>query len=327
MTALLPDPTTPADSLLEGPAAVRVDRPRYEGANIRTWIGFKHFMYLVEEGVLQYFRERGLGARSLYQSHGLGLEIVEFSAQLPHLLEVDDEVEVVVDLAPRQKPGYGLALTAQLILLRGDERHLALKGKLRVALVREEHAPAYEPAPAAVAPYVVDGVSGLADAGEEPLTIAPGQTVEDVLTPEGSNAFLWSWQIPYFYCHFSDRLQHSGYVRAVEEATDRFLRARGLQIGTILRERAWIPVVSRAKVRMVADAYMEEVVHTVFRIQDMIKDISYTATVDHYVQRGDELVRTATGTIMHGYAYSRGELAGTVASIDEQTRAKLFGEA
>ncbi|OLR93912.1 hypothetical protein BJP25_15545 [Actinokineospora bangkokensis] len=313
--------------MLDGPAAVRVDRPRYEGANIRTWIGFKHFMYLVEEGVLQYFRERGLGARSLYQEHGLGLEVVEFSAQLPHLLEVDDEVEVVVDTAPRQKPGHGLALVAQLFLLRDGERHLALKGKLRVALVREEHPPATAPAPEAVLPFVVDGVDGLADAGGEPLAIAPGQSVEDVLSPAGSNAFVWSWQIPYFYCHFSNRLQSSGYVRAMEEVTDRFLRDRGLQIGTILRERAWIPVVSRAKVHMLADAYMEEVVHTVFTVQDMIKDISYTATVDHYVQRGDQLVRTATGTIMHGYAYSRGERAGTVASIDPATAALLLGEA
>ena len=27
--------------------------PAYEGANIRTWIGFKHFMYLVEQAVLR----------------------------------------------------------------------------------------------------------------------------------------------------------------------------------------------------------------------------------------------------------------------------------
>ena len=51
-------------------------RPRYEGANIRTWIGFKHFMYLVEEAVLHWFRERGLGPQRLYHEYGLGLEIV-----------------------------------------------------------------------------------------------------------------------------------------------------------------------------------------------------------------------------------------------------------
>ena len=33
-------------------------RPRYEGANICTWIGFKHVNYLVEEAVLAHFRSR-----------------------------------------------------------------------------------------------------------------------------------------------------------------------------------------------------------------------------------------------------------------------------
>src|SRR5919108_723559 len=71
-------------------------RPRYEGANIRTWIGFKHFVYLVEEAVLHWFRERDLGARRLYHDFGLGLELVDVSVQLPAYLEVDDEVTAAV---------------------------------------------------------------------------------------------------------------------------------------------------------------------------------------------------------------------------------------
>src|SRR5262249_51880992 len=71
-------------------------RPRYEGANIRTWIGFKQFMLLAEEAVLAWFRERGLGPQRLYHEHGLGLEIVDSSVQLPALLEVDDEVRAEV---------------------------------------------------------------------------------------------------------------------------------------------------------------------------------------------------------------------------------------
>lgn len=316
---------TTTTALLDDRATVLLDRPRYEGANIRTWIGFKHFMYLVEEAVLAYFRERGLGARDLFLRHGLGLEIVDNSVQLPMALEIDDDVRVTVQAAPKQKPGHGAAFTAQITVDRDGQPTTALKGKLRVALVREQDARDPEPVPAQLEPYVVSGVAELADADGEALELAPGQDVADVLVPAGSGSYLWSWRIPYFYCHFSDRLQHSGYVRALEEVVDRFLHDRGLAIGALLAERAWIPVVSRARVRLLADAHMEETVHTVFTVQDILKDISYTARMDCYVQRGNQLVPTATGTIMHGYAISRGPQAGTVAQLDPATQAALLG--
>ncbi len=302
--------------------------PSYEGANIRTWIGFKHFMYLVEAAVLKHFRDNGLGARELYHRHGVGLEVVDSSVQLPHVLEVDDDLEVVVEPTPRQKPGHGASFTARIRIRKGDDKVLALKGKVRVALIAEKDAPSSEPAPPAVSDLVLDEVAALADADEagSALPVPDGQDVADVLVPPGSGAYLWSWRAPYFYCHYSDRVQHSAYVRAMEEVVDHFLHDRGLGIGRMLDERAWIPVVSRARVRLTADAHMEEVVHTVFTVRDFIKDLSYTATFDCYVRRADRLVRTATGTIMHGYAISRGEKAGTVAPLDEVTRKALLGD-
>ncbi|MCP2235320.1 thioesterase family protein [Prauserella halophila] len=300
--------------------------PSYEGANIRTWIGFKHFMYLVEAAVLEHFRDNELGARELYHRHGVGLEIVDSSVQLPHVLEVDDDLEVVVEPATRQKPGHGAAFTARILIRKSDDKVLALKGKVRVALIAEKDAPASEPAPSAVSGLVLDEVAALADADETALPISDGQDAADVLAPQGSGAYLWSWRAPYFYCHYSDRVQHSAYVRAMEEVVDHFLHDRGLGVGKMLEERAWIPVVSRARVRLTADAHMEEIVHTVFTVQDFIKDMSYTATFDCYVRRGDRLVRTATGTIMHGYAISRGEKAGTVALLDEDTKKALTGD-
>ena len=300
--------------------------PSYEGANIRTWIGFKHFMYLVEAGILKHFRDNGFGARELYRRHGIGLEIVDSSVQLPHVLEVDDELEVVIEPAARQKPGHGAAFTARILVRHGDERPIALKGKVRVALITEKDAPGSEPVPSAVAPHVLPEVAALADATGDPLSIPDGADVADVLTPPGSGSYLWSWRAPYFYCHYSDRVQHSAYVRTMEEVVDRFLHDRGLGVGKLLDERGWIPVVSRARVRLLADAHMEETVHTVFTVQDFLKDISYTATFDCYVRRGDQLVHTATGTIMHGYAISRGPQAGTVAVLDEDTKNALLGD-
>ncbi|MER5541060.1 serine aminopeptidase domain-containing protein [Streptomyces sp. NPDC002586] len=310
--------------LLDGAPTSYVGSPRYEGVNIRTWVGFKHFMYLVEEAVLAYFRERGLGARSIYHRYGLGLEIIDSSVQLPATLEAEDQVYATV-VSATPKPGKGAPFTVTLNVERDGQPVTVLKGKVRVALVAVKDGSGTEPVPPVLEPYVVPEVAALENPESASLSIEEGQDVADVLVPEGSGALLWSWRAPYTHCHFSDRLQHSAYIRAVEEVVDRFLHDRGIAIGRLLEERAWIPVVSRARVQMLSDVFMEETVHTVYQIQDVIKDTVYTARMDCYVRRGNRLERTATATIMHGYAISRGEKAGTVALFDDEVRAVLLG--
>lgn len=297
-----------------------IARPRYEGANIRTWIGFKHFYYLVEEAVLEWFREQGSGPRALFHEHGLGVEIVDCSLQLPHLLEVDDEVRAEVG-----RDGHG-RLAVRLAVRRDDREVVVGKARVTVALVRERDATEHRPAPEALRGM---DLAELADAGTvdtpDHRRIPAGRTVADVLAPGGTPAFLWSWRAPYFYCHFSDRVQHSGYVRALEEVVDRFLADRGLSVGRLLRDRAWIPVVSRSRVRLVEAARMEETVHTVLTVTDVLRRSLYEARVDWYVQRDDRLVHAATASILHGYAVSRGPRAGQLVELDDRVIATLTG--
>ncbi|MBP0455063.1 alpha/beta hydrolase [Kitasatospora sp. RG8] len=329
VTARQPDHSqgeTTVTELLDGQPTSYVGMPRYEGANIRTWIGFKHFMYLVEEAILQYFRDRGVGARDLYHRYGLGLEIVDSSVQLPVALEVDEQVYATV-VSGRAKPGQGAPFNVSLTVERSGGTVTALKGKVRVALVTVKDGSGTEPVPPFLEPYVVPDVAALTHAEAGALEIPEGRTVAEVLTPEGSGALLWSWRAPYYYCHFSDRLQHSAYVRTLEEVVDRYLYSKDLAIGRLLEERGWIPVVSRARVQLLSDIFMEETVHTVFRVEEILRDAMYTARMDCYVQRGDRLERAATGTIMHGYAISRGEQAGTVAVLDQDVQAALLGGA
>jgi hypothetical protein len=104
-----------------------------------------------------------------------------------------------------------------------------------------------------------------------------------------------------------------------------FLAARGLSIRTLLAERSWIPVVSRVRVRMLADARMEEVVHTCFAVEEVLRDAAFRARMDCWVRRGDGLVRCATASILHGYALSRGPEAGRLVELDAATQAALLG--
>ncbi|MFE9204947.1 thioesterase family protein [Micromonospora sp. NPDC007230] len=309
MTTLAPHPPTPS---------VLSARPRYEGANIRTWIGFKHFMYLVEEAVLQWLLDQGHGARALFHEHGLGTEIIDCSVQLPAVLEVDDEVRAEV------VAGTGNRLRVQLSVSRDGQDVVVLRGHVTVALVPETDAPVHRPAPAAIATWEAPGL-GAATGLRAELPLPAGADPVSVLTPAGSAAFLWSWRAPYFYCHFSDRVQHSGFVRALEEVVDRFLADRGISVGRMLRERAWIPVVSRARVRLAEPAHMEETVHTVFQVDDVLRSMMFSGRMDCYVQRDDRLVLVATASILHGYAISRGPNAGQLARLDAEVCAILTG--
>jgi len=289
---------------------VRLGHPRFAGANIRTWIGFKHFMYLVEEAVLEWFRRQGWAPGRLYHEHGLGLEIVDCSVLLPATLDLDDIVTARVTPAG---PGR---FSVRLLVTREGHEVSVLRGRVSVALVAEKEAPGSAPA-GPLQPLVVPEIAG---AGTD---MAVTGDVEATLAPPDSPVFLWSWRAAYYHCHFSDRVQHSAYVSALEEVVDRFLADRGVSVRRMLAERAWIPVVSRARVTLLGDVHMEETVHTTFAVVDVLRDTTYEARMDCYVRRADRLVHAATARILHGYAISRGPGAGRLAELDASTLAAL----
>src|ERR671923_177873 len=263
-------------------------------------------------------RARARGARRLYHDFGLGLELVDVSVQLPAYLEVDDEVTAAVS---EERLGR---LSVRLSVDRGGTPVPVLNGKVAVALVQEE-APS-GPVPDELAGLVVPGSAAAATAEPRDLEPAPGG-VEATFARLDPQPFVWSWRARYFHCHFSDRVQHSAYVRALEEVVDRFLADRGLAIPRLLAERGWIPVVSRARVQVIADAHMDEVVHTTFVVEDVLRGLAYDARMDCYVERDGRLVHTATAKILHGYAGSAGEEAGRVVELDAETIAALTGAA
>jgi acyl-CoA thioesterase FadM len=291
---------------LSANTAVVVLRPRYEGGNIRTWVGFKHILYLAEEAVLHWFRERGWGPRRLYHEHGLGLTVVDASLLLPAVVEIDDAVTARVEAT-----GAG-RFAVRLQVERQGRPVTVAKGRVAVALVRERGAPGGEPAPGELAPLVVPGVEAAAAGGTS--------------APPGPGAFHWSWPARYFHCHFSDRVQHSAYVRALEEIVDRFLAARGLAVGRLLAERGWIPVVSRVRVTLLADAHLGERVDTALTVDDVVKRVAWDARMDCRVERGGTMVPTATARILHGYALARGDGAGRLVELDEATLAAICQE-
>jgi acyl-CoA thioesterase FadM len=287
-------------------------RPSPEGANIQTWIGFKHFMYLVEEAAHAYLRHHGFGAESLFRRFGLGVEISDCGVSLPAKLGIDDQVTATV--TGKALPSGGLRLNVRLEASGENGTETVLTGRVRLALVKEKHAVDPAPTPLQLKPLVAQLSSG------------EGAEAAHVI-PSGTNALVWSTRVPYYYCHYSTRLRHSGYVRLLEEGIDRLLTERGISVRTMLDTRGWVPVVSRARIRVLGEACMEDPLYTVVSVEDVIADRAYTARMDCYTRRGDDFVHTATGTITHGYVVGRGPGFGQLVEFDPQTVNALRGVA
>lgn len=293
-------------------------RPRFEGCNVGTWIGFKHVMYLAEEGVLEWLRSADLAPGKLLREHALCTEIVHSRLRLVHAIQVDDMVRI--DVRSVTKAGEPeMTLSVNLVREDGTREEKLASGRVKLLFSPDEAGLGTSAAPppqieAFVRPSLTRGAPRQAPRVEA----APGASRADVegaalaaVRAAHGGAFVWKWRIPYFYCHYTRRIQHSGYIRMMEEVVDRFLDDGDISIATMLRERRWIPVVLNADVEMLAEALMEETIFTVYEVEDIMKDITYTARMSCYALRGGELVPTAVGTISHAYLHIKDRGVGS----------------
>ncbi|KAF4406768.1 MULTISPECIES: hypothetical protein [Streptomyces] len=295
-------------------------RPRYEGSNICTWIGFKHVNYMVEEAVYDHLRQLGLPAGKLYERHGLGVDITDIDTKIRTAFHIDDLATATV--TPAADKGDGRRFTVEMTVEREGETVKAVTSKVAVQFRLDPHGhPAEEP-PAELAGHVTDRLG----AGAEPIRVEPGTDPADLLTA-GKNAFAWTWRIPYFYCHFTERMQMSGYLRQMEEVVDLFLEDRGVSIKTLLDEQDWIPVVPHSKITILDEANMEETLYTVFTVENVFKRFTYTARMDTYVLRDGVLVPTATGRITHGWAVIENRRDWSLVDFDDRLVNGLNGKA
>ncbi|MCC5603256.1 hypothetical protein [Nostoc favosum] len=307
-------------------------QPHFEGSNICTWIGFKHVMYLAEEAVIQHLRNCKLVPRQLYEEHGLCFEITESSANILHALHMDDLVRIEVQ--PKIKPKDGeLTFSIQMFVQRDSKEVKAYTGKVKTLFRQDRSGVTVSVLPDELAPYVVaeinrsasKPVSEYAATSDRSTSNAKDDLIRQVV-PEDANSFVWKWHVPYFYCHFTERLQHSGYLRLMEEVVDLFLADRGISIRTMLDTRRWIPVVPKAQIEILREALMEETIYTVYTVEDIFKDFTYTSRIDCYVIRDGVLIHTATGKITHGYAKILNRQDWELVNFDEETLVALRGK-
>ncbi|WP_027799219.1 thioesterase family protein [Paraburkholderia dilworthii] len=309
-------------------------KPRFEGTNICTWVGFKHVMYLIEEAVIEHFRAQGLAPRPLYEDKGLCLEIVNSDVRILHALHLDDHVQV--NVTPLTRDGdTELTMSVEALIERDGKELKAVTGKVNVLFRFDDSMVTAHAGPAIpddrIRPYTHTRIlrGERRSVGGLNLSREPGVVAEDVriaLGADKTNSFVWKWHVPYFYCHYNDRLQHSGYLRLMEEVLDLFVAERGISIRTLLANKRWIPVVPAANLQMLDEAMMEDTLYTVFTVEDIFKATTYRSRMDCYVERHGSLVHTASGHITHGYARIDSRRDWSLVEFDAEVLAALRGE-
>ncbi|WP_412076469.1 hypothetical protein ACLF6K_13110 [Streptomyces xanthophaeus] len=281
-----------------------------EGANIRTWIGFKHFEYVVSDAVREYLTASGVDARQLVIDGG-SFEVVASRVALTSVIELGDRLAVRIVGLTRVETDR-LSATIEIDNLRSGQ--LALKGRYQIVL----SAPADDPE--RLAPVLDNLERGTLTSAAKPR----GGSLSGAGTPD---AFAHEWVVPYYYCERSEVLSYRGYVRTIETVVDEYLAHVGLAIPDLLAERAWIPVVAKYSIEVLAPARMGARMRTYFKVDDVIGDVVFNAGWATFTEQAGGWVCTARGEIQHGYAISRGETAGSLARLDETTiKALIRGE-
>ncbi|MFI6042571.1 hypothetical protein ACIA8C_13105 [Nocardia sp. NPDC051321] len=293
-------------------------RPGYEGANIGPWIGFKHVNYLIEEAVLRHFCAIGHDARGLYVDNGLCWEIVDIDTRIIHVFNLDETVRLSVSPVASPRDGEHVFEIGIVGDRQGEQIKLA-RSRVSVALREDSR---WATPRAAVAPELASAVVPRIRRSAPAIGFgaAPDAGVPTDLAriAQGRNAFAWKLRIPYFYCHFTERLQMSGYLRVMEEVVDRLLADRGVSIRTLLDDKQLIPVVPRSRISMLDEVYMEEELHTVLVVDQVFKNLTFTAGMECYVERDGQLVNVAVGAITHGYAMLEDRGSWGLSTLDDR---------
>jgi acyl-CoA thioesterase FadM len=306
-------------------------KPGYEGSNIGSWIGFKHINYLAADAVLEHLRTAGFSVRSLYEQYGLCLEIVDLDTRINTAFHLDDLVEATVTPGSADRDGE-LLLKVSLRLGRECGPRNAALSTVRMQLRRDGYGGTSEATPPELRSFAVGRIRR-SNAFSTPIPLLPAELVSDhepdQLMAElsgGGNTFVLRSRIPYPYCHFTERMKMSGYLRHMEQVVDLFLADRGVSIKHLLNEQNWIPVVPRSHISILDEAIMEENMYTVLAVERIFKRFTFAARMDTYVLRGGELLRTAAGRITHGYAAIASRSEFSLVEFDDRLITALGGE-
>jgi acyl-CoA thioesterase FadM len=299
-----------------------VRRPCVEGCNVGTWLGFKHVTYLLQEGVLDWLRAHQLGMGPMFETYGLATEVVNCRVRFLKALRVNDLPTVSVKSI--SKPSERQATFVVGISRQEGTVNLSLaQGRMNVVWrpAGVELGAVAEP-PEELQPFI----SPVQPSPPERLSAADRDELPAKLRPRDKISISRWHRVAYPQCCYTDRMQFSAYVGLLEGMVDEFLAEREVSIGTLLRERRWIPVVSRFEMEIAKPVFMEEMLLGVLSIDKVVKNLIFTARLDCYVLRQGDPLRVMTCEIDHAYLqFDSRDVGATIVPLDGRVVQALLG--
>lgn len=296
-------------------------RPQNEGANIENYIGFKHLTYLMEETIINYFREKYLSPNQLLRMFGVKFYIKSLKIDILKAVNIDDEIVMKI-FSPNEYPTNRFKIKAS-----DNSGILFFKGELVVCIDKPIKDAEFHLVSKNFRYLLKEMVEKEATDNNIELPINNSNPIQILKEYKSFNsAFIFSKRIPYYYCNYTDELHHSGYERIIEEAVDLFLEERGMSIRTMLNSKRWIPVVSKSQIEIKHKIKLEDTIYIAFSVKNIVLNSIYEADIYFFKQYNNKLIEVANGSITHGYSCIKNPETPELVIFDELTLKKLSNE-
>ena len=282
--------------------------PRYGAATLGEWVGFSDLCGLADEAVLRWFSEQGYPPGQLWRSHGARLSVADASVLATGRLRLDEESVAQV------KPLGGRYYDVKLAAIDGDGTRDVMRGRFTVVLLTDRPGSSL---PGDLAPLAVPEIAGLGTAVGSHESRFEEQALAEAVANGGPEGLRRSWRVPYSACGYSGYMRHSAYVRALEGLSEDFLAERQAAMGWLAAEYGWVPVFTRARLRLVGEARVDERLHGVYNAAQVVQGAMIDGRVDFYVFRQNVPVPTATGIFLHGFCAADDSTASRGAELPQ----------
>lgn len=266
--------------------------PRYESANVALRLSVRGLTSLVEEAVINWFRVRGFSPSTLYSTYGLEFSTIDCSSLFFGSVTVDDDV---VASAEPVGPRY---FNVKLTVRRGDRQTVVARSRVTVVMLRR---PGWSvELPEELLGMAIDKIDRIRTAVESHDPEFEARDLDERIT---NDTLGWhrSWRVALGDCHYSGRMQYTGYVRILEQLGELFLADKGLPVSELIAQ-GQTTVMPRVRVRILADAEAGDLMHTTYEIHQVVGGKLLDCRFDCHVERGERRIPVATGILLKGFA-------------------------
>jgi acyl-CoA thioesterase FadM len=235
---------------------------------------------------------RGFDTGTLHDRYRLEFTTIDCSSLIFGAVAVTDEVLAAAEpVGPRY-------FNVTLAVRRGERTVVVVRSRVTVLMLRRPGDPAE--LPEELLGMAVDKIDRIRTAVESHDPEFEARDLDERITNDGLG---WhrSWRVATHRCHYAGRVHYAGYLRILEELAEMFLADRGITTRDLIQRHGLLPMMQRVRVRVLADAYAGDRMHTTYEIHQVVGGKLFDCRFDAHVERDGRRIPTATGILLAGF--------------------------